>query len=284
MRRLILTALSVLTVLILGAATLVSAATDPERGYIGVTLTIVDTAEHSGQHSGIFIGAVMPDTGAAHAGLEPHDKIVAVGGVTVTDMDEMHAAMSDAQPDDRVRLTVLRNGEERTLDVVLGPWPENSQLHDVGKFGVVVDMRRPMLGVQVQELTDQLAAYFGVEDGLLITDVIDGMPALDAGLEAGDVVVALEDHAVGSRHQLHALLEDHEPGDRVRLEVQRRGAPMTFFVTVAEPGTHIVHLQADSIHVDAHELHLEANVEIVLPDDDVHVERHIRVRSDDDED
>ncbi len=278
MNRTILIALTIL------AVATVSAAADVERGYIGVTLAIVNSSEHTAEQNGIYIGAVMPDTGAARAGLLPHDKIVAVSGVTVANMDEMNAAMGDVRPDDRVRLTVSRKGEERTVVVLLGPWPEESHVHDVAKFGVVLDAQRPMLGVQVQELTDQLARYFEVEGGLLITEVIDGMPALDAGLEAGDVVVALEDHPVGNRHQLHTVLGDHEPGDQVRVQVLRRGAPMTFFVTVAESRSHTFHLRTDDLHFDSDDLHFEGNVEIILPDPEVHVERHIKVRSDDGED
>jgi membrane-associated protease RseP (regulator of RpoE activity) len=64
------------------------------------------------------------------------------------------------------------------------------------------------LGVSVDELSDQLAQYFGATDGLLVTSVTDGSAASRAGLKAGDVITSINGHAVRSRDDLVRELRD----------------------------------------------------------------------------
>jgi len=67
-------------------------------------------------------------------------------------------------------------------------------------FPGVMSGRR--LGVGVDELTDQLAQYFGAKGGLLVTSVTDGSAASRAGLKAGDVITSINGRAVRSRDDL----------------------------------------------------------------------------------
>src|SRR5207237_3079330 len=55
------------------------------------------------------------------------------------------------------------------------------------------------LGVSVLELTDQLASYFGVRRGVLVTAVTEGSPASRAGLKAGDVITGVKRARVEAR-------------------------------------------------------------------------------------
>ena len=47
------------------------------------------------------------------------------------------------------------------------------------------------MGVSVVPLSDQLAAYFGVKEGVLVSEVASGTPAATAGIQAGDVITAV---------------------------------------------------------------------------------------------
>jgi S1-C subfamily serine protease len=58
------------------------------------------------------------------------------------------------------------------------------------------------LGVTVDELTHQLADYFGAKDGVLVTAVTDGSAAARAGLKAGDVITSIDGNRVTSREDL----------------------------------------------------------------------------------
>ena len=69
---------------------------------------------------------------------------------------------------------------------------------------------RGRLGVNVQELTPDLAAYFGVKDGLLVNSVQADTPAAKAGLKAGDVIGTINGKAVLSSSELVKELTDKE--------------------------------------------------------------------------
>ena len=62
-------------------------------------------------------------------------------------------------------------------------------------------------------------------------------PAADAGIEVGDVVVAVDDAATDGRAGVIAAIRDHEPGDEVEVVVVRDGEEQTFDVTLVERPT-----------------------------------------------
>jgi putative serine protease PepD len=70
--------------------------------------------------------------------------------------------------------------------------------------------------------------------GALIQDVTANSPAAKAGLQAGDLVVALDGQTVTSQDDLISRIRDHKPGDRVTLKVVRDGNEQTVTVTLTD--------------------------------------------------
>ncbi len=91
------------------------------------------------------------------------------------------------------------------------------------------------LGVQPAEVTPALAQQFGlkVATGALVQAVVPGSAAAKAGLEAGDVIVALGDRRVESVEDLFAALRGRRPGEAVAVKVVRNGKTMTIDVTLS---------------------------------------------------
>ena len=105
------------------------------------------------------------------------------------------------------------------------------------------------LGVTSESLYPQLAEHLGLdtEAGALITDVVNGSPADDAGLKGstgddtfqlqqvktgGDVVLAVDGKPVLQNNDLSKLVATHKPGDTVTLEVLRDGDKTDVEVTL----------------------------------------------------
>ncbi len=88
------------------------------------------------------------------------------------------------------------------------------------------------IGITTQNLTDQLANYFGVSgrDGLLITSVAENSPASKAGLRAGDVVTEVDGTRLKNQSELARALNRKDEGD-VSLTVVRDRKTRTFKVT-----------------------------------------------------
>jgi predicted metalloprotease with PDZ domain len=81
---------------------------------------------------------------------------------------------------------------------------------------------RSVAGAELAELNEGLSRYFGVGEGILVVDVAAGTPAGRAGLEPGDVVVAVGESPVQTVRDLRAALQASEAG-RIRLQVVRQG-------------------------------------------------------------
>ena len=72
---------------------------------------------------GALISAVTADSPAAKAGLKAGDVITALDGKAVTKADDLTAAVTAHAPNDKVTVTVTRNGKSQQIDVTLGVRP-----------------------------------------------------------------------------------------------------------------------------------------------------------------
>ena len=106
---------------------------------------------------------------------------------------------------------------------------------------------RGRLGITVEELTPQLATYFGAKDGVLIASVGGDSPASRAGLKAGDVITKVNNEPVGSRDELTRLLREVTDGGDVTLGIVRDRKESTVTVKLESrrrqrPGRPAMHL------------------------------------------
>jgi serine protease Do len=95
------------------------------------------------------------------------------------------------------------------------------------------ETRRGWLGVRIQDVTPDVAEAMGLADarGALITDVPEG-PAMDAGLQAGDVILSFDGVDVADTRGLVRQVGNTEVGKAVRVLVHRDGGTQTFRVTL----------------------------------------------------
>jgi serine protease Do len=95
---------------------------------------------------------------------------------------------------------------------------------------------RGWLGISMQPVDEDLALALGIEEptGALVAMVHEGTPAAEAGLKAGDLVLSLAGEPVGDSNALLHAVGGHRPGDRVALEVLRKGKTRTIQVTLGE--------------------------------------------------
>ena len=94
--------------------------------------------------------------------------------------------------------------------------------------------QRGYLGVQIAELTQELAEKEGLEniDGVYVAGVTDGGAAKQAGLKAGDVITTINGKAVNSTTQLRESVGQYRPGDKIDLEVNRHGSHHHYELTL----------------------------------------------------
>ncbi len=213
------------------------------RGYLGVSLHFTESIEKDGvpvsEGVGVFLASVVPDGPADQAGLRPDDRVVAIDGKRIATLMELKHAMLNTRKGDAVAVTVERGDREQTYTVTLGEFPKKRT--NVERFGLRMESLedRAFVGIESQPVSDQLAEYFGVEGGILVTRVVEGSPADRAGMEAGDVIVAWGDTPLRQVHDVHEMIARSKPGDEVELAVSRRGIESRTFVTLDAASDHM---------------------------------------------
>lgn len=182
-------------------------------------------------------------------GLREGDVITAVDGESV-DLTSLFQHMQSLSADSTVTLTIDRDGESQDIDVNVsdltalvgfggmgfnfGEMPRNfSQMMPMFNYG----FGNGRLGVTFQTIDAQVAEAnnLSVTEGALITEVAEGSPAADAGLQANDVVTAVNNEAVDEEHTLRDRLVAYEASDTITLTVLRDSESQDIEVTLGEP-------------------------------------------------
>lgn len=102
------------------------------------------------------------------------------------------------------------------------------QLRDQGK------VTRGWLGVVVQEVDRNLAQNFGMDkpEGALVQSIVNGSPAAEAGIKAGDVILTFDGHTLATSSDLPPHVGSVDPGEVVALQVMRAGREIDFKVEI----------------------------------------------------
>ena len=211
------------------------------RGWLGVRIQPVtpEIAEGLGlpQASGALVASVTPDSPAEAAGFQIGDTIVRFNGIAIDDMRELPRAVVRTEVGLEVEVVVIRDGEERTIAVVLGELEAYEatfagaaeQPADSGE-GVGDVEREVVLGMEIRPLDEKLADELGLDGdatGLVVTDVEPGGPADRGGIEVGDVLLHVGRDAVESIEQVKDLLREARGRDAqsVVILIERAGDP-----------------------------------------------------------
>ncbi|MDJ0884663.1 MAG: DegQ family serine endoprotease [Desulfobacterales bacterium] len=104
------------------------------------------------------------------------------------------------------------------------------QLKDTG------EVSRGWLGVGIQNLTPELAEYYGLDqkEGVLVTQVYEGDPADDAGIKEGDIIVGIDGQGVKTSRELSRKVAEAGVGNKMRIKLMRDGQAKTVRVKLAK--------------------------------------------------
>jgi len=177
------------------------------RGWLGVQIQSVtpDIAESLGldKAEGAIVAEVQGDTPAKKAGLKENDTILQVNGKTVSDAKDLARKIGNLKPDTVTRLKVLRDGQERVIEVMLGKQPSSVQ--------AMTEPDRPD-GTKLDDLGLELAAADQVpgaaEKGVVVVGVEDGSEAAAKGLQVGDVILEVAGRPVSEPSDVTAGIEE----------------------------------------------------------------------------
>ncbi len=210
------------------------------RGYVGVEAQQIDPgtaqAMHLKANSGALLAGVQPDSPAAEAGLQPGDVVESVNGTKVSNPKELALNVSNIQPGAEAHLGVLHDGQTKDVTVKVGTLP-NEQTASNDNHGS--EAHRGQVGLALAPLSPDMREQLDVPDGTkgaVVQNVQPGSPAEAAGLQAGDVIVGVGNHAVTSPAEAAKAMRNALSGSEhaLALRVIRDGQPMFVGVTVGD--------------------------------------------------
>lgn len=105
-------------------------------------------------------------------------------------------------------------------------------MSDMKQYGAV---QRAVLGIAFRELTPQLIKeknISGVNDGIYVAEVTERSSASEAGITAGDIIIAVDGNPTHTAAQLQETLARRRPGDRIPVRLLRDGKTINLEVTL----------------------------------------------------
>ena len=208
---------------------------------------------------GVVVGKVLSDSPAAKSGLKDGDVITEINGQRVEGTAQFRRMIREIPAGRSVQLTVWRDGRAQTLSATLSKIEDNHRLlskeaPQVFKFrmpemskvwpapeapwldwdGDTVLLNRPRLGIDAEDLNDQLGSYFGAPngEGILVRSVNAGSAAEKAGLKAGDVITSFNGEPIHGLAELRSKLGDSNEGKTVKLGVLRNKSALNVDVEI----------------------------------------------------
>lgn len=198
------------------------------RGWLGVRIDRVskDIAEMYGMKNtdGVLIRSLEKDSPAERDGIEPGDIVIAVNGQPVKTPTELSSIIGSKKPKEKVKITVIRDGKEKTIEVTLGEFPTELLGNNTSKENKIED-----LGLSVTNLDKSLRNELRLSDsdyGVVIREVMRGSVAENAGLQRGDLIMRVNRARINNVDDFEKQIAEIEPGGVVLLQIKRNGRRM----------------------------------------------------------
>jgi serine protease Do len=229
--------------------------------YLGVNLAEV-TADRARELKlkepyGVEISRVEEGSPAEKAGLKAGDVVLEYNGQRVEGMEQFGRLVRETPAGREAKLLVSRGGATQTIAATLGtrkarvlggntfPGVAIPEIRIPDIPQIFTAWRSPMLGIEAESLGPQLAAYFGVKDGVLVRSVINDSAAEKAGMKAGDVITKIDGTGVATPNEVSSAVRAASSNKTFAVELMRDHKDMTLNVNIEEgrdlPRTRAVH-------------------------------------------
>jgi len=238
------------------------------RGWIGVSVQ-----DQDGKVEIIDINSKSP---AELAKLKNGDIILKIDGKDITSGQTLSSEIRSRKPGQDVTVRIEREGKPMDVKVKLGEFTEDEAKRELELLFPQFFTPKPMIpfeprsakpekapqapkliprtlpepkrdrfftlekrkyiGVTLDPLGKELAAFFGVKDGvgLLVREFDEDSPAEKAGLKIGDVIVKADGKRVATVTELSEMIQDKKKGDKIKIEFVRDKKTMTLDVEIGE--------------------------------------------------
>jgi serine protease Do len=202
------------------------------RGSIGIQFQAQQNSAVSRMYGftsgGVIVGSVVPNAGAAKAGLKPMDILVTIDGRHIKNGDDLVDDISARKVGSTVTIGYLRDGKPMTASVVIG---DRAKIYADLAGGAQPqedqpappDLGQTKLGITVTAIPPAASSKLNIPGGVTITSVTPGSFADDIGLAQGDIVTEINKMPVTDMTSYNRIVTQLKPGDDVVFVVRIKG-------------------------------------------------------------
>lgn len=184
-----------------------------KRGYVGISFTQLDpdVAQQLNTKSttGLYVRDLVPNGGAAQAGIKPGDVIVKVDGSPVYEGSDLQERVGELKPGDKINLTILRDGNEKNFSVTL---KADAGLHTGIAKSRSADELFNKLGATFMPITREQKAKFHVNAGVVVTQVRPGRLFDDTEIPVGSVITSINRKPISSVDDIDGAITNTRNG------------------------------------------------------------------------
>lgn len=184
-----------------------------QRGFLGVQIATLNAelAKEKGLDSknltGVYVDGVKAGGAGETAGLKAGDIITKVNNTIVNTSPELQEQVSRYHPGDKITVTYLRDGKEKTVDVILKNNEGNTSYLKKDESSSIA-----ALGAEFQNLSDKELKQLGLSGGVRVSKLMDGKLSANTNMKAGFIITKIDNKPVTSVDDLKSILANKKGG------------------------------------------------------------------------
>ncbi|MCX7957712.1 MAG: PDZ domain-containing protein [Deltaproteobacteria bacterium] len=176
---------------------------------------------------GAFVSAVFRDSPADKAGIKPDDVIIEYDAKKIDTPDDLRLLVSNSPINKPVKIRLVREGKDITLEVKPAKMPPDEELE---KRGMGQIEKSSELGIEVENMSPEILKRERIGYGIRVKSVAQGSLAEDYDIRAGDIIVELNNNKIHNVNQFMSIYKSIPKGKPARFMILRDGA--FFYIVV----------------------------------------------------
>ena len=182
-----------------------------QRGFLGINTIDLSNDTQLNEYNrknginlktqeGILIDGLIENGGAIDAGLEKGDIITEIDGDKIKSFANLSSAVGNKRPGDAVTVKILRNGKERTYNVVLKDAKGNTKVK--AKSDMTISEK---LGAEFEPLTERQKINYGLDSGVLVKNISEGK-LKSVGVDEDYILITVNGKSVNTSNDVEKIV------------------------------------------------------------------------------
>ncbi len=178
-----------------------------QRAYLGVYIRNLnsDLADEINidRSKGVYIDSIIPGTAAASANIQKKDVIIKVADKEINSASELQEEIGKRRPGDEITITLIRDGNKKTVDVTL---------KEIKGTKKTEDKVLEKLGIAINDLGQKQKKKLNIDYGVVVTQIREGIISETTGMKEGFVMLKVNNKKIETVNDFINELEGHEGG------------------------------------------------------------------------